>query len=226
MCLYTEILHSCEYNRWLKINIKRYIVMIVWGSSTLNIKAKNLGASCKACKTGSVSLAAFQKVFTLYWIPVIPLKKVKHVVCQSCTTMYPLETYAEYLNPRETKFKTPLKSFSGLIIIMLIIFTSYFSIINSDKRINEFKANPTIGSYFTFKSSEKDTTSSYAFAKIENITQGKILFYLSKYEYPKEKMAVENAKLAKSHNEDLLRISIYKMDKNELKSMNIETILE
>lgn len=201
--------------------------MIVWGSNTLDIESRDLGAACKVCDTGRVSLAAFQQVFTVYWIPIFPLKKIKQIVCPTCTTTYPLEAYSEYLNPRETKFKTPLLSYLGLIIIVAICFIGYISVVNSEKRITEFKNNPTVGSYFIFKSSENDSEAApYAFAKIDNVTPGKIIVYYSKYSYSKENLAVKGAELTKSQAKDLLSVNISKLNKNDFNSIDIKTILQ
>lgn len=201
--------------------------MIVWGSSSLNIKAKNLGAACRACESGSVSLSAVQQVFTLYWIPLIPLKKIKQVVCQSCSTTYPVELYAEYLGPRETKFKTPWYSFSGLIIIALVFSMLYLSVLNSEKRIQAFKDNPTVDSYFIFENLEDENKAKpYAFAKILKVTDGKIKVYYSTYSYSNEDMAYKEAKLAKSSNEEsALKYKVYELDKLDLKRIAISNFI-
>ena len=201
--------------------------MIVWGSSSLNIKAKNLGAACKVCETSSVSLSAVQRVFTLYWIPVIPLNKVTQVICQSCSTAYPLDVYAEYLGSREKKFKTPWYSFSGLIIVMFLFIVAYISVFNSENRIQAFKDSPKAGAYFIFKyDEEKYKSTPYVFAKIEKVTEGKIKIYYSKYAYPKEKVAYEEAKLAKSSGKkNALNYNGDELSKDDFNQMAISNFI-
>lgn len=201
--------------------------MIVWGSSTLNIKAKNLGAACKVCETSSVSLSAIQRVFTVYWIPIIPLNKVTQVICQSCGTAYPIDVYAEYLGSRETKFKTPWHSFSGLIIIMLLFIVGYISVFNSHNKIQAFKDSPEVGAYFIFRYDEEEYKSTpYVFAKIEKVTEKNIKIHYSKHAYPKQKMAYEEAKLAKSSGETkALNHNIEELSKDDFNRMIISNFI-
>jgi len=103
--------------------------MIIYSCPSKQIGEKALDIACSVCGTLNLFIQCFQKVFALYWVPTIPLKKEKVVQCKHCGTLSPFEIYSNYVSSNEGTFSTPWWYFAGSIIIGgLVLFVAYVDI--------------------------------------------------------------------------------------------------
>ena len=49
--------------------------MIVWGWSTKEIGTKETNGTCPSCSSPNLVVVGLQRVFDIFWIPIIPLGK-------------------------------------------------------------------------------------------------------------------------------------------------------
>ncbi len=201
--------------------------MIVWGFSTKEIGIKEAPGKCPSCGLQNLVIVGSQCVFDLFWIPIIPLKKSTYVRCQSCKTTYVHEPSADETAIQNSGFKTPWWSFSGLLIIIVLIILGYMSDTSTQKEHDTFKENPTIGTYFTFRNIGDDYKETpYVFGEIVSLEEDKIILRMSHYAYSKNNMASKGARAAKINPENLLDLDVFAMQKEDFKNLDIQSLID
>jgi hypothetical protein len=97
--------------------------MLVWGSSSLNIKKQFLvSGNCNACGHQDFVLHAIQHYGHFWWIPFIPWGKSYFLTCLQCessTMNNDPEKLA--LDSKKNDFKTPFLSYIGFPILLVLI---------------------------------------------------------------------------------------------------------
>ena len=201
--------------------------MIIWGWSTKEIGTKEASGGCSYCGSPSLVIVGFQRVFDLFWIPIIPLGKSSCVRCQSCEATYVYEPSADEAAIQNSGFKTPWWSFSGLIIIILMTIFGSISNASMQKKYDAFKDKPTLGTYFIFKSIDDDyKETTYRFGKIIRLEEDDVVLRLGKYVYSKSHGASNEAIAAKASSEDLLDLEIVAIQKEDFKTLDIYSLID
>lgn len=201
--------------------------MIIWGWSTKEICTKEKSGKCPSCGLATLVIVGFQRVFDLFWIPVIPLKKSTCVRCQSCKNEYIHELSADEIAIQNSGFKTPWWSFSGLIIIIVLLIFGSIASESKQNEHDEFKENPILGTYFTFRNIGEDYKKApYVFGKIVSIEGDKIILRLSHYCYSKNRTALKEARAAKVKPDDLLDLDNFEMQKEDFKNLDIQSLID
>lgn len=107
--------------------------MIIYGISSKQakvVKIENL--ECGDCDTpGSIVGVIFRKYFHVYWIPFFPVGLGYGGQCQHCKAVIKEEHFTQeginYLKQHTQDIKVPIWTFSGLIIIgILILYFKFF----------------------------------------------------------------------------------------------------
>jgi hypothetical protein len=105
--------------------------MIIWGYNTTILGAVDLPMKCKSCRNSNISVVHTLRYFTLFWIPIFPYRKDKDFFCESCDVAIEENSFENDVNKHiieeiGSTFKTPKWTFSGLILIIIMIaFGSY-----------------------------------------------------------------------------------------------------
>lgn len=106
--------------------------MIIYGWRTTPIGNEDLGSKCSHCGTMlSVQVFVYQKYAHVFWIPAFPIGKTGGSNCSHCKqTLKPKEMPQDlklsYDNLR-TRSKTPIWTFSGLAIFLLLVSWGIFA---------------------------------------------------------------------------------------------------
>jgi hypothetical protein len=199
--------------------------MIIWGWSTKEIGTKEASGNCASCSLPSLVIVGFQRVFDIFWIPVIPLGKSSCVSCQSCGATYVHEPSADETAIQNSGFKTPWWSFSGLIIIILMMIFGSISSASMQKEYNAFKDEPTSGAYFIFKSMDDDYKETpYRFGKIIGLEGDNVVLYLGEYAYSRSSGASKEVTKVKK-SQDLSNLEVVEITREDFKDLDITSIL-
>ena len=198
-------------------------MFVFFGWSTKKIGTKQIDRACPACHSPSLSLVGMQRIFHIFWIPTLPLKKSTVAACASCAATYPLETVG--ISKQETYFKTPWWSFSGLGILMVLLALGFYADASKEKIYEDFKTNPQAGVYFTFKSKDPDYAQApYCFGKIEAIKGDKILVRFGRYTYSKNREAARSVRISKDKVNEFFDTETVELTKDLFKEFDIRTL--
>src|SRR5438132_1656789 len=64
-----------NYSHYQGFFIFEVYMFLHWGLSVKVLGAKKIDIKCNTCGSPGLSLTCMQRVFNIYWIPTIPLKK-------------------------------------------------------------------------------------------------------------------------------------------------------
>lgn len=200
--------------------IKKGYKMLIWGWTTKNTGQVVTDWVCSHCQQDGLVMVTFQKFFTLFFVPAIPLNKTQVLVCCACSTEY---------NPKalgiETKdmpaAKTPIWGFAGpIIIVLLIALSMIFGAIDSNKK-EQYLASPQVNDVVIYKDmTEKKTP--YVCLKIQEVKDGIVIFKESRYAYSHLKGVREVA--LKSDNGEAFFEDVFEMPISNLKQLDVVSI--
>ena len=146
----------------------------------------------------SVSLVYQYQYAHVYWLPLFPLKKDIKAYCHNCEEFINYESIKN--NTTQNSIKYPLRSFFGLILIVLGLstFMSYMYI--NTKQANDLTLqyinNPEVGDIYEIKYNDKE----YGLARITDIKGDSIMMQMSEY-IADRKSGLEDLKTKKSYKD-------------------------
>jgi len=162
--------------------------MIFFGKKASVLKIEQIsGLSCPSCQTpGSVHGAVVGNYAHLYWIPTFPTGRTITAQCEHCrktfaeNEMTPL--MRERIGPMVAETKTPLKHYSGLMVIGgLFLMGSYFSI-KGDADNKKFLAEPMAGDVYEIQIEYGE----YTTKKVLRVTADSVFFAENQYSVNKK----------------------------------------
>lgn len=126
------------------------------------LKSILLNASCPNCNSSSsLQLTVWLKYFTLYWIPFLPLKKKGEIICTSCKTEFKPDDVVdgkfEY-GVLKSKSRAPIWTYTGMFLLVVILFISINGWIRSQEQIKTYLENPKVGDRYAFREAPGDFT--------------------------------------------------------------------
>lgn len=149
--------------------------MIIFGTRTKFLNAFNSEQTCAHCNTGKLNLAYTVRYFHIFWIPMFPIGKQGMTQCPHCKqTLSGHELSPQnrsQLNIQKGSTKTPLKYFSGLIIIGALILS--VSVITAFDKTGRYIRKPKIGDIYQLKSY---TPNQFTFMKVVAIEPDSLVF--------------------------------------------------
>ena len=158
----------------------------------------------------------FQKIFSLFGLPIIPYGKSYALHCLNCKSSYDPSAYN--IDIKSLKMNYTWKAFIGWVLI--IAFVVWIQA-DSDKKAQEianYVQSPQVEDVIVYKS--KDSSKApYGFLKIVKIDGEKIYLLPSKYVYNKRHKASSEAEDAvqSDFGEEVVEIA-----KEELKNLQVE----
>lgn len=164
-------------------------------------RAKDLGdvtvpGACPSCGTpGSVELHVLQRYAHALWIPLFPLGKKGIARCSHCGQK--LEGRAMGENARmvlsgvKGHFKTPAWTYTGLIIIALLIPAAFWQSGKNDALINSMLNTPQVGDLYEVKLGPRR----YSLYRVDRISGDSI--YVAAYNLEVEKWRQVNGLIGK-----------------------------
>jgi hypothetical protein len=197
--------------------------MIIWSVSTRLMGAEAIKAKCSHCHHEGLVLERYQRFFKLFYIPTLALRKSAALVCEACGTQYS----AELLNSSSkaivnlaTTSKTPWWGFIGLYIIAVLIGIGTWSAHIENQQKAKYLAAPHVNDILVIKNKAEQNVP-YYFIKITDISNDKIHFITSKYNYSNLIKMRDTARKASGF--DFLD-GHYEVSLDELKKQDIEAI--
>jgi predicted nucleic-acid-binding Zn-ribbon protein len=98
--------------------------MILFGRKGTHLGLKETKFACEKCGNTSTVLSIFQSYFHIFLIPILPINKTAAAQCVKCrNVIYKKRLSIEYLNifnALKKQYKTPIWTFSGALLILLI----------------------------------------------------------------------------------------------------------
>ena len=176
--------------------------MIFYGSNSSHLKTKlTRQIPCANCNdSAKFNVEVYGKYAHLYWIPIFPIGKTGGAVCSNCNTVFEPKQMdhnlkIEYQNVKE-EAKTPIKHFSALFLIVLIIGGLAFSSFLDNKNSEKYIANPMVNDLYEFKTE----ANYYSTMKISTISDS-IYFRFNEYETNK-KSGISEIDIPKNYEDE------------------------
>lgn len=198
--------------------------MMLWQWQTKKVGSQKIMGACTYCGAEKLFLVELRQVGHFLGIPTPIKDSEKHalVECSACKAEFTCQDYG--VSSFES-IRSPWWAFSGACIIGCFIFFLN-SISSSDaQKIEAFKKDPRVGSYFTIKNKGDDREATlYLFAKIKRITPTMIQFYISKDTYTSDYKAREQAKISQT-NPSSSESDIIQVTRREFTNMDIQSVV-
>lgn len=219
--------------------------MIVFGVKTIDLNTMELPIACTNCGHEHQFLHIYQNFFSLYFIPVVPLKKSGIITCPHCfrqlkKKLFLKELTAKGLDSLQTKLhfnsffnavKTPLRLYVAplLFVIAVITFFVYcFYQERQDKELTEkYLLNP-VGNVIAVLKTSENPSYPYQIAYIAEVSNETSVVFDWKYSYESVDGANQDIKLASaSIIKNMLKEGFkgpYLVDTKEVKTSDIVRI--
>jgi hypothetical protein len=190
--------------------------MIIYGSRTKQLAKEALLDKCPNCGTqNSVELYVFQKYAHVFWIPFFPFGKTAVSQCSHCKQVLKLKEMPSSLRGAyenlQSQAKTPVWTFSGLVIVAVLITTGILNDQKNDAKNAKLVLAPQSGDIFEVKTKENQ----YTLYKIENIAGDSAFIRINQFETNK----VSGLADLRSKGESAYSEDVYLFSKAELKVM-------
>jgi hypothetical protein len=162
--------------------------MIFYGSRARRLKdgkVNNVTCPCERKELTSMTYSVFGKYAHIYWIPLFPLGKSNVLECDHCKKTFKLKNTTGQI---QSKFETekhrgvPIFHFTGIIIIVLLIFWAFYQSSATEEKELEYLAQPQIGDVYR---TEGSNSSYYTTAKVTEIVGDSIYLIFNEYEVNK-----------------------------------------
>ncbi|MCL5244646.1 zinc ribbon domain-containing protein [Cellulophaga sp. 20_2_10] len=176
--------------------------MIFYGSNSSHLKSKlTRQIPCSNCKeTSKFNVEVYGKYAHLYWIPIFPIGKTGAAVCTNCNTVFEPRQMdhnlkLEYKNVKG-EAKTPIKHFSALFIIGLLIAGFSFSSFLDGKNTEDYISEPQVNDVYRYKTED----SNYSTMKIASISDS--IYIMDNEYYTDKKSGISEINLAKNYTKE------------------------
>jgi len=123
-----------------------------------NGKIRNI--KCPHClETTGMNYTLYSKFVHFYWIPFVPVQKIKILECTGCKATFDLKDLSPSINEifqkeqERNPMKVPIRHFAGLFLIVALFVFFYFS--NRKEKENVYLKHPKIGDVYQIKSSSE-----------------------------------------------------------------------
>lgn len=188
--------------------------MIVYGTKAVHLHSEQSPtASCPSCGTkGSLVFSVFRKHAHVFWIPFFPIGKKVISQCQHCKNLLEGKEMSEELKqeaaPIKDGAKGPIWQFSGLALLVLLIFWGNHA--GSEKKSNEltYLNNPMPGDVYHYRLS----TGNYSTLKVVNVLRDSVFVVPNNYEINKR------SRLYKIEKPENYSTASYGLSKADLKA--------
>lgn len=192
--------------------------MIIWGWTEKLLGSTLTNLTCTNCgKSGLVSYA-FQRFFTIFFIPTIPLGKRGALGCPSCGTAFLPENFNQTVT-----HKTPWWGFSGLVLLGSLIALGIAIAIVESQNTSSYLQDPHANDIVVLKVKDIDKDKDmYPYLKLKSVDGDKITYHESKYSFSRERDALKEARKATVGAE--LNEEIHEISKDDFKKLNISVI--
>jgi hypothetical protein len=162
--------------------------MLIYGTGTKELATEKLYDPCDRCENHNcVSIVIIQKYAHVFWIPLFPTKKVVVSHCEKCGAEHEKKRFPDKIKVAyatiKLNTKTPIWTFSGLIVIAILIMWGIFSSRQKSAEEANFLNDPKIGDVYEFEIGP----SQYSLLKVEEIYTDSVFVLTHEYETDKRR---------------------------------------
>lgn len=188
--------------------------MIIYGTRGKLIKSEMIAEPCANCNNAnSIEMNVFQRWAHIFWIPFFPIGKTGVSQCMHCKQVLTLKQMPEMLrisySNLKSQAKTPIWTFSGLLLLAIIIVAVIITGKQKDERvkamISALKANDVL--------EIKLDDGNYTLAKVSRVKGDSVFIVVNKFQTDKASGIDKLKKEAYDAQEEVLTVEA-------LKSMN------
>ena len=157
--------------------------MLITGTGTTELASEVLIGKCPHCETeNSVNVFVHQRYAHVFWVPVFPLKKLFSTQCNHCKQVLELKSlplnFSTEKESFQSKLKTPLWTFAGLVLAVLFIATIVYLIRKDNAEDKVFIDNPKVGDVYEVRLDG----SAYTLYKVAKFTKDSVFVKINEYE--------------------------------------------
>ena len=164
--------------------------MIFYGTKATEIgKGKIKNVSCPQCHVNAeMRYTIFSKYVHLYWIPFVPVQRIKILECTSCKSTFNLKDLSENIKGKFKKeqeqnpIKIPILHFTGLFLIAAIALFFYYQNQEDQKNEKIYIKSPKIGDVYRVKG----TTGFFSTYKVKSVFKDSLYILVNKMEVDQE----------------------------------------
>jgi hypothetical protein len=161
--------------------------MIIYGTGSTKVKEEAIFNKCNSCGNINTTTAyVFAKYVDIFWIPIFPIGKYASTQCSHCKQVLQEKEMPPDLKQTVMPFKniskTPLKAFSGLFVIALLIVGGGIMAAMAGKDTEQYAATPAVGDRYYYKEDD----GSFSTMKIMELSSDSIFFFLNGYTIDKK----------------------------------------
>ncbi len=197
--------------------------MLIWGYSTKLIQGSILPYTCSHCETMNLHVYGIKKVFEVFWIPCFPYKTTKTVICNNCGTHYDPDQFG--IEAKVIKIKTPLKYFSGLVALPLLLAGAAIigenAVRHNQEKTQAYLAELQLGDKIIIEQ-KVDSSFPYSIIKITFVDKEKVDFVVCSYNFSRLKDARKHVRISKNGDYETEEFSL---TLDEIKALNIQDII-
>lgn len=190
--------------------------MLIYGTKLTEIATENLSDKCPHCGTAnSLQLSVYQKYAHVFWIPFFPSGKTGATECSHCKQVLQHKEFgsnvAATYETIKSQAKTPLWTFSGLVLLAALIVFGVISSKQNNAKNAELISTPQKGDVYEIKLDYKQ----YTLYKVDDVVGDSVFLRVHQYETDKRTGIADLKKKGdEAYAEDILP-----MVKTDLKSM-------
>lgn len=157
--------------------------MIVFGTSTRQIATEIINDKCLNCGNQfTIQLNILQRYLHLFWIPFLPVGKIGITRCTHCHEILEQSNFTYTLT--ETYYniklnsKTPIWTFSGLVLVLIIISVGIFLSKQNDAKNAQIILTPQRNDIYEVKLSNQN----YTLYKVNKVTKDSVFLVQNQFE--------------------------------------------
>lgn len=156
--------------------------MIIFGRKASHLASEKINGICSSCgQENTLHMVLIQKYAHIFWIPFIPTGRTAATQCEHCKHVMEKKEFSEDLTQSYSVLsqkKVPLWTFSGVFVLVGLMFLLRLSGSYFDNRKADRLASPMPGDIYSVKLDDD----SYTLMKVQNIVDDTLYFLLSEYE--------------------------------------------
>ena len=157
--------------------------MIIYGTNSKQLAQEILATTCPNCGSqDSIYMYVFQKYAHVFWIPFFPMKKIGISQCTRCSQVLKLEDMPSSLTSAyhvlKSKTRIPFWTFSGLVIMAVLIVFIRINEKNNDKKKAQYILAPQRGDIFEIKTN----SNTYTIFRVEQVSSDSVFVRFCNYE--------------------------------------------
>ncbi len=190
--------------------------MIIYGSRSKQLAKETSIEKCAHCGTQNMDMYIFQRYAHIFWIPFFPIGKTAVSQCNNCKQVLkqkemPASLQKEINYTLNTKTKTPVWMFSGLVLLAILITSMVIDSNKKNQRNAALILAPQSGDVFEVRTVDNQ----YTLFKVNEVQGDTIMLFVNDFQTNK----TSGLRDIKGKGDNAYSDEIYAIAKKDLKEM-------